>query len=90
MKDLSMNGISKLTIDRRIRRRNMKRKFNSSVKWRNNKAKNYPDWKSSINKKGKLLRRITLIKFISNRPDSPNLARQEKLRTRSSMNTFKL
>lgn len=59
-----MNGIIKLDKERKLKKKNFKNKLILLLKWKNNKQENWQDYKYSIAKNDKPLRRITLIKFI--------------------------
>ena len=59
----SMNGISRYQKDKEFRKKNMIDKLNKSVKCKNSNLKNWQNYKSSINKKDKLLKKTMQIRY---------------------------
>lgn len=60
-------------------------KFRLLLKCKNNKPKNYPDQKQSIDKKDKQFKKTILIKYTLNKLDLINQEKQDKQITKNSM-----
>lgn len=84
-----MNGTLRSLKGKGSKNKNMIRKFNKSVEWKKNSLINLQDFKLSIRKSVKLLKKTTPTSSSWSRHVSVNWAKWEKLTTEDSMNWFK-